>query len=213
MEASTAKSATPEKTTNISIRFDGWEVQDARPPMSEAEFLAFCRQNPDLRIEQDKNGNILIMPPVSFDSGNFESEMMVSLGIWNRQAETGKTFSSATLFILPNGEKRMPDAAWISKEKTIQLSAAERKSFAEIVPDFVVEIRSPSDDLQSLKAKMTDSWMANGVRLAWLLDPSTETAWVYRANGTIAEIQGFDQALSGEDVLPGFSFDLGILKG
>ncbi|MCB0533780.1 MAG: Uma2 family endonuclease [Lewinellaceae bacterium] len=213
MEARTAKTATPEKTTNISIRFDGWEVQDARPPMSEAEFLAFCRQNPDLRIEQDKNGNILIMPPVSFDSGNFESEMMVSLGIWNRQTETGKTFSSATLFILPNGEKRMPDAAWISLEKTTQLSAAERKSFAEIVPDFVVEIRSPSDDLQSLKTKMTDSWMANGVRLAWLLDPATKTAWIYRSNGTVEEILGFDRALSGEDVLPGFSFDLQVLKG
>ncbi|MBK8969135.1 MAG: Uma2 family endonuclease [Lewinellaceae bacterium] len=213
MEARTAKTATPEKTTNISIRFDGWEVQDARPPMSEAEFQAFCQQNPDLRIEQDKNGNILIMPPVSFDSGNFESEMMVSLGIWNRQAESGKTFSSATLFILPNGEKRMPDAAWISLEKTAQLSAADRKSFAEIVPDFVVEIRNPSDDLQALKTKMTESWIANGIRLAWLLDPATETAWVYRSNGTVEEIQDFEQTLSGEDVLPGFSFELRILKG
>lgn len=212
MEGSTAKTATPEKTTNISIRFDGWEVQDARPPMSEAEFFDFCLQNPDLRIEQDKNGNILIMPPVSFDSGNYESEFLGDLVNWNRQDQSGKTFSSATLFVLPNGEKRMPDAAWISSEKIEKLTSAERKTFAEIVPDFVVEIRSPSDDIQALKTKMTDSWIANGVRLAWLIDPEDKKAWIYREDGSVEEIQGLNRKLSGEGVLPDFEFDLAVLK-
>ena len=212
METATAKTAAPEKTTNIHIRFDGWEVQDARPPMTEAEFIKFCGQNPELRIEQDQDGNILIMPPVSFDSGNYESEMMISLGIWNRQTKLGKTFSPSTLFILPSGEKRMPDAAWIALEKVEKLTAKQRKTFARLVPDFVVEIRSPSDDLPALQKKMTDSWIANGVRLAWLLDPDSKTAWVYRADGSVEEVQGFEGALLGEELLPGFVFDLGVLK-
>lgn len=212
METATAETGAQKKTLNINFRFDDWEVRDARPPMSEEEFIAFCRQNPDLRIEQDKYGNIRIMPPVSFESGNYESEVLVSLGIWNRRSNLGKTFSPSTLFILPSGEKRMPDAAWISLEKVEQLSPEARKSFARVVPDFVIEIRSPSDDIRELKKKMTDSWIANGVQLAWLLDPETKTAWIYRADGAVEEQQGFDGALSGEGVLPGFEFDLSLLK-
>lgn len=202
----------PEEKSFVSIRFDGWEVHDARPPMTEAEFVAFCGQNPELRIEQDKNGNILIMPPVSFESGNFESEFLADLVHWNRETQLGKTFSPSTLFILPSGEKRMPDAAWIASEKVAQLTTRQRKSFARIVPDFVVEIRSPSDDLQNLKNKMADSWIANGVRLAWLFDPESQTAWLYRADGTVQEIKGFDAPLSGESVLPGFAFHPKIFK-
>lgn len=212
METAAVRTAVPEKTTNVSIRFDGWEVLDARPPMSDEEFFAFCRQNPDLRIEQDKHGNILIMAPVSFDSGNFESEVLISIGIWNRQTKLGKTFSPSTLFILPSGEKRMPDAAWIAQEKIDQMPPEERKTFAHIAPDFVVEIRSPSDNLAELQAKMSDSWIANGVRLAWLIDPADKNVWIYRADGSVEQVSGFSGKLSGETVLPGFELDLSIFE-
>ena len=199
--------------TRMSIRFNGWEVRDTRPPYSDNEFFNLCFQNPDLRIEQDVDGNTIVMAPVSFDSGNFESELQIDLGIWNRTYKLGKTFSSATLFILPNGEKRMPDAAWIAHEKVNAMPPAERKRFAHIVPDFVVEIRSPSDDLGELQTKMRDSWIGNGVQLAWLIDPDQQTAWVYREDGTVETIEDFHQCLSGEQVLPGFELSLALFIG
>lgn len=180
--------------------------------MTDQEFEEFCFDNPKLRIEQDKHGNIIIMSPVSYDSGNYESEVTGDLVLWNRKTKMGKTFSPSTMFILPDGEKRMPDAAWISMDKHKKLARWERKKFAHIVPDFIVEVRSPSDNLKTLKSKISEVWIANGVRLAWLLDPSNETAIVFRPNSEPVEIKGFDQVLSGGDVLPGFEFDLSILK-
>ena len=202
----------PAKKSNLTIRFDGWEVYDTRPAMSDEEFEAFCLQNPHLRIEQDKHGNIIIMSPVSYDSGNQESVVSGYLFIWNLQTKLGKTFSSSTMFILPDGEKRMPDAAWVPVEKHMKLSRWERKKFAALTPDFAVEVRSPSDDTENLKDKMKDIWIANGVRLAWLIDVEKESSWIFRADGSCEEIRGLDKTLSGEDVLPGFAFDLSVLK-
>ncbi|MDX2133807.1 MAG: Uma2 family endonuclease [Saprospiraceae bacterium] len=196
----------------MTIVLNGWEVQDTRPPFTDAEFFDFCAQNPNLHIEQDALGNIIIMPPVSLNSGMFESEMQIELGTWNRKTRKGKTFSPSTLFILPNGEKRMPDAAWIALEKINALPEAEREHFAHIVPDFVAEIRSPSDSLTGLQTKMRDSWIANGVRLAWLIDPEAGCAWVYRADGSTDMVEGFDQVLSGEDVLEGFELPLRLFE-
>lgn len=171
-----------------------------------------CRENPELRIELDKNGNLLVMPPVSLGSGNHEIETGADLVIWNRQSELGMVFSSQTMFSLPDGAKRMADAAWISYEKLKHLPRHEWNTFARIVPDFVMEVRSPSDDLEELKAKMKNVWAANGVRLAWLLDPETATAWIYKTDGSEERVSGFDKKLSGEDVLPGFELPLSVLK-
>ncbi len=195
-----------------SISFDGWQLRNVRPPMTDEEFETFCLQNPDLHIEQDKHGNIIIMSPVSYDSGNYESEIGIDLGIWNRKTKLGKTSSPSTLFILPDSEKRMPDAAWVSLEKHQKLNKWQRKKFAHVVPDFIIEVRSPSDDLKALKDKIQNVWIANGVRLAWLLDIEAETAWVFSPNNEPKEVKGLDNVLSGEDVLPGFTFDLGIFR-
>ncbi|MBK9335184.1 MAG: Uma2 family endonuclease [Lewinellaceae bacterium] len=179
--------------------------------MTEEEFDEFCLANPKLRLEQDPHGNITILMPNSYDSGNHEIEAGADLGLWNRRTKLGKVFSASTLFKLPDGSKRMPDAAWVSLEKHHQLSPKERKSFAHVVPDFVIEVRSPSDRLDTLQTKMRAVWIANGVRLAWLLDPESKQAWVFRANGTETHISDFSQTLSGEDVLPGFEFELSLL--
>ena len=209
MEATLAPAV---KQGTYTIRVDGWEIQEIRPVMTEEEFFAFCHKNPDMRIEQDKHGNIIIMSPVSYFSGNYESIVSGYLFMWNLKSKLGKTFSPSTMFVLPNGEKRMPDAAWISLEKDSQLSKRQKKTFAHIVPDFIIEVRSPSDRLSDLKAKMQDVWMANGVRLAWLIDPEEEKTHVYLTGGSMEEVQGFDKKLSGGDVLPGFEFDLSVLK-
>ncbi len=164
-----------KKRNSLAFSFDDWKVNDMRLPMTEEEFLEFCTLNPNLKIEQDKHGNIIIMSPATYETGNFESEIIADLGLWNRKTKLGKTFSSATMFILPSGEKRMPDAAWVSLEKHNQLSKWQRKQFAHIVPDFVIEVKSPSDSLEDLKKKMNDAWIGNGVQLAWLIDP--EMKW------------------------------------
>ncbi len=196
----------------FTIQVDGWEIFNPRPAMTDEEFEEFCLHNPNLRIEQDKHGNIIIMSPVSYDSGTQESESIADLVIWNRKTKLGRTFSASTMFILPDGEKRMPDAAWVSLEKHVKLSRWERRKFAHVVPDFVLEVRSPSDTIKDLKEKITGIWMKNGVRLAWLIDVEGETSWIFRANGTSEEVNGLDKTLSGEDVLPGFKFDLSVLK-
>lgn len=194
------------------VWFGGVEVKGLAASMTEEQFINFSLLNPDLRIEQDKHGNIIIMSPVSLDSGNHESEVGIDLGLWNRKTKLGKTYSPSTLFILPDGEKRMADASWISKQKLKNLDWKARKSFAKIVPDFIVEVRSPSDAVIDLKNKIQKVWLKNGVKLAWLIDPIDGTHWVYHQGGAVQEVKGMHQKMSGEPVLPGFEFDLGIIK-
>ncbi|MFQ5447517.1 MAG: Uma2 family endonuclease [Saprospiraceae bacterium] len=212
METATKSIKKDKKKPITTINIDGWEIYDTRPVMPEKDFLTFCLQNPNMRIEQDKHGNIFIMSPVSLYSGHHESIVSGYLFMWNLQQKKGKTYSSSTLFIMPNGEKRMPDAAWVSNERLEKLSQSERKTFAHLVPDFVVEVRSPTDRVADLKNKMKEAWIANGVGLAWLIDPVDEVSWVYRKDGSIGEFKGLDKALDGEDVLPGFTLDLSVLK-
>lgn len=211
METAAAQPLMPANR-KISIRFDGWEFRHVLPRIGDSEFEEICRRNPDLRIELDKNGNLLVMPPVSLGSGNHEIETGADLVMWNRQADLGMVFSSQTMFSLPDGAKRMADVAWISYEKLKILPKTEWDTYAHIVPDFVIEVRSPSDDLAAQQDKIKDVWLANGVRLAWLFDPAEATAYIYRADGSMETVSGFDKKLSGEAVLPGFVFSMSVLK-
>ena len=212
MEAAVLTKKLPAKRDKIHLLFEGVEVQALRSPMTDKEFEEFCFQNPNLRIEQDKHGNIIIMSPVSLQSGNFENEVNIDLGMWNRKHKQGMTFSPSTMFILPDGEKRMADAAYISHDRLKKVPTSEWKKFAHVVPNFIVEVRSPSDSVKDLKAKISNVWMVNGVQLAWLIDPVEQVAFIFKPNSEPIEIRGFDHRLSGDDVLPGFAFDLSILK-
>ncbi|MFN4254861.1 MAG: Uma2 family endonuclease [Saprospiraceae bacterium] len=209
----TATATVPKSKTSgekISFKVNGLTVRRVLPRLNDEAFFALCRENPDLRLEHDKNGNLSIMPPSPYETSGKESVAIAHLGVWNLKAKLGRTFSSQALFVLPDGSKRMPDAAWVSNEKDARLSPAEKKTFARVVPDFVIEVLSPSDDLEDLKAKMSEAWIANGVRLAWLFDPYAQKSFVYRADGS-TETLDFDQKLSGETVLPGFEFDPTVL--
>ena len=123
-------------------------------------------------------------------------------------AESGLVFSSSTGFHLPDDSIRVTNATWVSRERWETLSEWEQEKFPPICPDFVIELLSPSDSLNATKTKMTDVWIANGCRLAWLIDPKTETKHIFRTNGEIQIVQGFDKLLSGEDVLVGFELRL-----
>ena len=176
--------------------------------MSREQFHHLVLANPQHRIERDKFGTIIIHPPMTFDSGYYEGEAFAILRNWSKTNKLGRTYSPSTSFDLPDGSQYKADGAWVSMRKINSMSEEERRSIAAVVPEFVMEVHSESDRIAKLKKKMTDVWMANGVRLAWLLDPHKHQAWVYRADGSSDFIENFEQSLSGEDVLPGFSFDL-----
>ena len=176
---------------------------------SEEEFFNFCMANPELNLERDKEGNVLILSPIFLKSGMFESRVMIALGNWNDKTGLGYTFSSQSGFTLPNNAVRSPDAAWIPKEKIEALPEGELEKFGHICPDFVVEIRSKSDRLQPLQEKMQE-YIDNGSRLGFLIDPFEFKAWIYRPNKDAEIVTDFTASLSGESVLPGFELSLGI---
>ena len=149
--------------------------------MSEQQFCEFCRTNPDLRIERTADGEIIIMPPAFADTGNRNGRIFGQLFVWSEADATGEAFDSSSGFTLPNGATRSPDAAWILSDRWNALSPEQQASFAPIAPDFVVELRSSSDTLGSLKDKMAE-YMANGVRLGLLIDRKNRQVYVYRPN-------------------------------
>ncbi|HEX9960593.1 MAG TPA: Uma2 family endonuclease, partial [Pyrinomonadaceae bacterium] len=146
---------------------------DVRPlKMTDKAFYEFCRRNKDYRFEMDKRGNLIVMPPTFLETSRKNAKINVKLGIWAEKDKTGIAFESDGMFILPNGAKRAPDAFWILKERYFALSQEEREErFARICPDFVIELRSKSDSLRKLQAKMRE-YIENGARLGWLIDPS-----------------------------------------
>ena len=181
---------------------------DVRPlKMTDKSFYEFCQHNKDFRFEMDKRGHLIIMPPTFLETSRINNEINFYLTGWAKKDKTGIAFESDGMFTLPNGAKRAPDAFWITKERYFALSQEERENrFARIVPDFVIELRSKSDSLKKLQAKMRE-YIENGARLGWLIDPTEKRVHVYRGDKTI-EVFDNPNTVSGEDVLRGFELDL-----
>jgi Uma2 family endonuclease len=173
--------------------------------ISDHEFFEFCQRNPELRIERTQDGEILVMPPTGSETGGRNFNLAVEFGIWLKSNGAGKGFDSSTGFTLPNGAKRSPDLSWIRLDRWNALTDAEKREFAPICPDFVVELRSPSDALEALSEKMRE-YMANGARLGWLIDPTERKVYVYRPH-TDVEILDHPLQVAGDPVLPGFVLD------
>lgn len=178
--------------------------------MTDEDLFAFCAANKHLRIERNQNKQIIIMAPVGGETGRKHVKIISAIEQWSSPKKRGEVFDSSTGFRLSDESMRSPDAAWLAAEKWNGLSKEERKRFLPFAPDFVVEVLSPSDVLEPAREKM-QQWIKNGTRLAWLIAPEQETVFIYRADGTVDKVQGFDKQLSGEDVLPGFEFDLPVL--
>lgn len=175
--------------------------------LDEEEFFLFCQDMQQVQVEREADGTIVIMEPTGAETGSFELEIGAEVRNWNRETQTGKAFGPQTGFTLPNKAVRSPDTAWVSLERWLALPLEERKRFARISPDFVVEIRSETDDLDRLKDKMAE-YQANGVRLGWLIDPHQQQVFIYRADGSSTHVDNFQTPLSGEDVLVGFELRL-----
>jgi len=178
--------------------------------LTDEQFFDFCQQNRDLRIERTASGQIIIMTPTGGITGNRNSEILFHLRLWNKKYQLGYVFDSSTGFTLPDTSVRSPNTSWIAQEKWEALSIEQQEKFPPLCPDFVIELRSKTDNLTELQKKM-NTWMQNGCQLAWLIDPENEQVFTYKPDGKPTTIQGFDNTLSGEKVLPGFRFDLQVL--
>jgi Uma2 family endonuclease len=180
--------------------------------MTDGEFLRFCLENPDLRIERNSNLEIIIMSPVGTLSGYSSGQAFAQLAEWNKNKNTGLVFESSAGFTLPDRSVLSPDASWLSRNKWAMLSQDEKERFAPVCPEFVIEVRSKSDSIDMLKKKM-QVWIKNGAELAWLIDPIGGCSWIYKQGGSENEVKGFnDVKLVGEGPVEGFVLNLSLLK-
>ena len=171
--------------------------------MNEEQFYEFCHLNPDLQIERNAQGEVIVMPPAFSDTGNRNNKISYQLTCWAEQDNTGEVFDSSAGFTLPNGAMRSPDAAWIKLDRWNALTDAQKSSFAPICPDFVIELRSASDTLKSLQAKMQE-YMENGASLGLLIDRQALTVYCYRADGSVAVFNN-PELVSCDPELPSFN--------
>jgi Uma2 family endonuclease len=174
--------------------------------MTDDEFFEFCQINSELRIERNKSGELLIMPPTGSETGNRSGSVFGELYIWARQDGTGICFDSSTGFKLSMGDKS-PDASWIKLERWNALSPEQKQKFAPICPDFVVELRSASDNLKPLQEKMQEYMREPGVQLGWLIDRKNRRVYIYRP-GLPEECLENPATVSGDPVLPGFVLNM-----
>ena len=186
---------------------------DLRPDLTltDQAFEQLCHSNPDLRLERTAQGELIAMAPSGSETGYYNSDISGQLWQWNRKLQRGITFDSSAGFTLPNGAIRSPDAAWIEKSRWQAIPAEQRRKFAPICPDFVIELKSPSDDLSVLQGKL-EEYRDNGVRLGWLIDPENYQVFCYRPQRAV-EIFDNPRNLSGEDILIGFVLDLQVVWG
>ena len=190
---------TPSIPTTMVVRMG----RDLR--LSRKELERFCTLNRDLRIEQDANGDLVIMAPAFSESGEQNASLIIELGTWARK-HGGKVYDSSAGFTLPNKAMRAPDVSWISQARYDRVPKKEWKKFAKICPDFVLELRSTSDRLPKVQKKMAE-YIKNGARLGWLIDPVEKQVFVYRPD-TPVECLLNPSTLSGDPVLAGFTLDL-----
>jgi len=187
-------------------------VLNLRPTIqvTDEQLEQISRANPNLKLERSPEGELIVMALTGGETGRRNSNLTGQLWLWNQQAELGESFDSSTGFRLPDGAIRSPDAAWITNERWQTLTPTQKQKYVPLCPDFVVELRSSSDSLEELQAKMQE-YLDNGLRLGWLIDPESQIVEIYRPSISV-EILQKPEYLSGEDVLVGFSLKLkGIL--
>ena len=174
--------------------------------LTDDQFYQLCRNNPDIKFERNAKGEIIVMPPTGGETGNYNFEIAVDFGIWNRQTKLGVCFDSSTCFKLPNGADRSPDVSWIQQARWDALTPQQKEKFPPISPDFVLELMSPTDSLKETQSKLQE-YMDNGVQLGWLINRKTQRVEIYRP-GQEVEVLGSPTELSGENILPGFVLNL-----
>jgi Uma2 family endonuclease len=184
-------------------------IVDVHSVLSGEQFDQLVRDNPELRMELTAKGELILMSPTGSKTGALKFQIARIFGNWVESDRSGIGFDSSTLFVLPNGARRSPDVSWIKRERWETLTAPEQEGFSPICPDFVIELRSRSDNLPPLEDKMLE-YIANGARMAWLIDPLRKRVYIYRPN-LPAEILGDPETVTGDPELPGFVLNLSEL--
>jgi Uma2 family endonuclease len=175
-------------------------------PLTDEQYFQLCINNRDLRFERNANGDLIIMPPTGGTTGNCNAGLIAQLWFWNELNKLGMVFDSSTGFKLPNGADRSPDVAWILLNKWNALTSEQQQKFLPLCPDFVIELRFPSDSLKRLREKMLE-YKENGTRLGWLIDRTSKKVEIYRQERDV-EILDSPMTLSGENILPDFVLNL-----
>jgi Uma2 family endonuclease len=176
------------------------DVQSITLRVTHAEFEKLCQDNPDLRLELTANGELITMVPVALESSEQNGDLFGEVWAWNRQTKLGRAFDSSGGFTLPNGAVRSPDVTWIGKPKADRIP--QGITFPELVPDFVIELRSQSDSLKTLQAKM-EEYRSNGVRLGLLINPKNKQVEIYRL-GQERSILESPTEIDCSEIMPGF---------
>jgi Uma2 family endonuclease len=187
-------------TVNLQPTFD----------LSEDQFEQICNHNRDLKFERTARGGLVIMALTGGETGRRNIKLSARLENWSDQSQLGVAFDSSTGFRLPNGAIRSPDAAWVSQSRWEALTPTQRQKWVPLCPDFLVELKSTSDDIEDLRLKMQE-YVENGLPLGWLIDPETQIVEIYRADGTVETLNN-PSSLSAVPIVPGFILNLaGIL--
>lgn len=173
--------------------------------LTDEQFERICQANRDLKLERTAKGNLVIIALTAGETGRRNIKLSARMENWSDESNLGVAFDS-TGFRLPNGAIRSPDAVWLRLDRWQALTSEQQKKFVTLCPYFVVELASPSDEVEDIREKMQE-YLANGLQLGWLIDPSTQTVEIYRPNQPV-EILNQPATLSGENILPEFVLNL-----
>ncbi|AFZ03064.1 Uma2 family endonuclease [Calothrix sp. PCC 6303] len=174
--------------------------------LTKEQFYQLCEENPDLKLERNAQGELIIMPPTGGETGRSNSSINAQIWFWNEQRQLGEVFDSSTGFTLPSGSDRSPDVSWVEKSRWDALTKEQKERFIPLCPDFVIEILSPNDSLKKTQQKMQE-YIENGCSLGWLLNRKKQEVEIYRP-GKDVEVLNSPQNLYGEDILPGLIVNL-----
>ena len=175
--------------------------------INDEQFYQLCEENPELKLERNASGELIVMPPTGGETGRSNSKFNLQIGLWNEQTELGEAFDSSTGFTLPNKADRSPDASWVEKSRWEALTPQQREKFIPLCPDFAVEILSPTDSLKKTQEKMQEYMREPGVKLGWLIDRKNPRVYIYRP-GLPEECLENPATVSGDPVLPGFVLNM-----
>jgi Uma2 family endonuclease len=170
------------------------------------QFEQLCIEYDELRLELTSTGELIVMPGTGGKTGARNALLTIQLGVWTINDGTGISFDSSTTFALPNGARRMPDGSWVKRERWDSLTERQQDAFVPICPDFVVELRSPTDRISKLRAKLVE-YMENGALLGWLIDPLMFRVYVYRPDQDLVILEN-PETVSGDPLLPGFALNM-----
>jgi Uma2 family endonuclease len=170
------------------------------------QFEQLCREHTELRLELTSTGELIVMTGTGSETGARNANLTSQLVVWTKKDATGICFDSSTTFALPNGARRSPDASWVKRERWDSLTKRQKEGFAPICPEFVVELRSPTDRLTHVRNKIVE-YLENGASLGWLIDPFERRVYVYQPDHEVVILQN-PETVSGEPVLPGFTLNV-----